>query len=133
MTSKASKCCIGGPTVKYLGREVGSGKLATASAKVEVNATVQSPATKRELRRFLGMVGFYRRFIPWFADVARLLTNLLKGGEKGRIPITWGHYCQQAFEQLKQSLLTRPILRAPNFTIPFEMYTDASGYGLLEC
>jgi hypothetical protein len=130
VTLNAKKCMIGGNKVVYLGHEVGAGKVAPRAAKVESLQKVPPPRTKKELRRFLGGVGFYRRFIPRFADLAVPLTDLLRGGGKGATPIQWSDACQHAFEALKGSLANQPVLRAPNFNEKFEMYSDASDQGI---
>ena len=130
ITLKASKCCFGGSTVQYLGHEVGCGCIAPISDKVDAIALIPPPKNKREHRRFLGVTGFYRRFVPWFADIAWPLTDLLKGGGTGKAPIAWSNECQHALDNLKQVLMTKPILHAPDFHRAFELYTDASGVGI---
>jgi hypothetical protein len=130
VTLNPRKCTIGGASVTYLGYQVGSGKVAPIAAKVEAILQMPEPCTKKELRGFLGTVGFYRRFLPRFADIAVPLTNLLQGNKKGNIEVTWTHECKSAFHELKEALAKHPILKAPNFEEPFEIYTDASEIGI---
>ena len=75
--------------MKYLSYEVGSEQLAPVKAKVEALVNFPPPATKKALRRFLGVTGFYRRFIPRFSEIAAPLTNLLRGSKKGSISLLW--------------------------------------------
>jgi hypothetical protein len=75
-------------------------------------------------------VGFYRKFIHHFADIAVPLTDLLRGGGKGAMAIGWSEACQQAYDNLKNCLADKPLLKAPNWELPFEMFTDASDLGI---
>ena len=130
LTLNAAKCMIGGATVKYLGYQVGGGRVAPLSAKIEAVAKIPLPSTKKQLRSFLGVLSFYRRFIPYFADTAAPLTDLLKGKRPADITLTWSNAASQAFEQLKAALICRPLLKAPDFEELFEIYTDASNIGI---
>lgn len=130
LTLNAKKCVFGGAKVKYLGHEVGSGEVTPIRTKVEAIAELPIPTTKTEVRSFLGSVGFYRKFIPHYSEVAAPLTDLLKGNRKGSVSKYWTPACQRAFEALKASLLNQPVLKAPNFDLPFEIYTDASELGI---
>ena len=76
------------------------------------------------VRKFLGFVGYYHKFIPRYSDVARLLTNLTRKD----IPFRWTTLCQEAFEMLKGFLLEEPVLKYPNPDRPYVLYTDASKY-----
>lgn len=84
------------------------------------------PKTIRELRRFLGIASWYRRFIDNFSKVVSPLTELLKKKQRWR----WGDDQQAAFELLKRKLTESPILACPDFTKPFVVQTDASDVGL---
>ena len=75
-----------------------------------------------ETRKFLGFVGYYRKFIPKYSDIARPLTNLTRKD----IPFEWSKACQAAFEMLKEYLLKQPILKYPKPDQPYILYTDAS-------
>ena len=76
------------------------------------------------VRRFLGFVGYYRKFIPRYSDIARPLTNLTRKD----IPFEWTDACQIAFQMLKEFLLKEPILKYPMPEQPYILYTDASKY-----
>ena len=80
------------------------------------------PTGKKGLRRFLGMVGYYRKFCKNFADVALPLTNLLKKREN----FVWNESCQKAFDKLKSMLCNYPVLQSPDFSKPFSVAVDAS-------
>lgn len=112
--------------VVYLGHEIGLGQIAPKRANVEAVTTFPAPRNKRGIRRFLGLVGYYRRFIKNFSDLANPLTNLLKKDVK----FMWDNECQQAFEKLKATLITYPLLHSPDFSLPFCLATDASDTGL---
>ena len=83
-----------------------------------------SPTTPKEVKQFLGLIGYYRKFIPKFSDVARPLTNLTKKD----IQFEWTPECQLTFQLLKDLLLTEPILKYPDPNKPYVLYTDASKY-----
>ena len=104
-----------------LGHLVSSKGLEVDKAKVEVIQDLALPKSIRELRSFLGHVGFYRRFIQDFAEVSKPLTSLLCK-EKDFIIEEEGKH---AFMQLKQSLVEVPILQSPNWDLPFEIMCDA--------
>ena len=130
LTLNAKKCCIGGSTVKYLGYQVGSGQVAPLSAKIEAIIQLPRPVTKSDVRSYLGSVGFYRRFVPYFSEIATPLTNLLKGSRKGDISLNWNDDCETAFQKLKSVIMQSPVLLAPDFSQAFEIFTDASEVGI---
>jgi hypothetical protein len=86
----------------------------------------QSPTTVHQVRSFLGLAGYYRRFIPDFSKLVKPITSLLKND----IKFNWSSKCNEAFEQLKTLLTTAPVLAQPDITKPFDVYCDASGSGL---
>ena len=112
--------------VIYLGHEIGLGRVAPKQANVQAISEFPSPSNRRGVRRFLGMVGYYRKFIKNFADIAHPLTNLLKKD----VGFLWSEECQVAFEKLKAALVTYPLLRSPDFSLPFSLATDASDTGI---
>ncbi|KAJ8031164.1 hypothetical protein HOLleu_27809 [Holothuria leucospilota] len=112
--------------VVYLGHVVGQGKVRPIKAKVEGIDKFPAPTDKRQLMRFLGMAGYYRRFCPNFSDIAAPLTKLLKKNEK----FDWTDDCQAAFELLKKALMSSPVLIAPDFEKQFKLAVDASDNGI---
>ena len=133
LTVNLVKSEFGKAEVVFLGHVIGNGKVAPIDAKVQVVDEFPAPETKRQLMRFLGMAGYYRRFCRNFAAVAAPLTNLLKK----KVEFKWTSECQDAFKKLKGSLTSAPVLLAPDFSKPFSLQVDASDDGigavLLQC
>ena len=125
LTVNLAKCEFARATVTYLGRVVGQGQVRPVGAKVQAVAQFPPPTTKKELMRFLGLVGYYRSFCRNFSTVVAPLTDLLKGKAK----FVWSYACKKAFEQVKVLLCSAPILAAPRFDTPFKLYVDASHVG----
>ena len=107
--------------------------------KIEAIANWPVPSSVKEVRKFLGFAGYYRRFIKGFAKIARPLNNLLIGqptkskrSEKSlkKMPFRWEAEHQEAFEALVNQLVNPPILAYANYDLPFTLHTDASGSGL---
>lgn len=105
--------------------------------KVSAVRDWSAPKTVRQVRSFLGFVGYYRRFIKNFSKIAKPLNQLLSGTGRprgrGSPTIEWSSECGAAFQKLKQELLQAPILAYADFTKPFVLYTDASNLGLGRC
>nr|CAN71546.1 hypothetical protein VITISV_038074 [Vitis vinifera] len=95
-------------------------------AKVELIVKLPSPTTVKGVRQFLGHVGFYRRFIKDFSKLSKPLCELLAKDAK----FIWDERCQKSFDQLKQFLTTTPIVRAPNWQLPFEVMCDANDFAI---
>jgi len=128
LTVKPSKCHFGYKQVEYVGHVVGGGNLRTMSAKTDKIAHSPVPRTKRQLRSFLGLSGYYRRFVPDYATIAAPLTDLTRGKSPNQIP--WDAAQDQAFTRLKNCLCSEPVLRLPDPERPFVLRTDASDVGL---
>ena len=112
--------------VIFLGHVVGQGQVKPIQAKVEAIQKFPVPTTKKELMRFLGMAGYYRRFCRNFSETVAPLTNLLSK----RVKFIWTDACQYAFDKIKSVLISSPVLNAPNFEKPFKLATDASDNGV---
>lgn len=125
MTLNLSKCEFAKAVVTYLGKVVGQGQVKPVNAKVESIVEFPAPSNKRELRRFLGMTGYYRGFCKNFATVVAPLTDLLSTERK----FVWDDKCESAFCSAKDLLCNAPVLSAPNFTLPFSLQVDASARG----
>lgn len=121
------KCQFVKPRLKFLGYVVGNGELEMDPEKVAAVVNYPSPTNTTELRRFLGFVGWYRKFVPSFSSVAAPLTDSLKQKNK---KFHWGKEQDVAFARLKEHLLSAPILACPHFDIPFTVECDASGVGI---
>ena len=121
---KASKCNFFKKHIQYLGHLVSGEGIEPLPEKLEAVRKMPPPTTPKEIRQFLGLVGYYRKFVPKFADIARPLTNLTKLD----VPYEWTNRCQEAFEFLKQMLLKEPILKYPDPSKPYTLFTDASKF-----
>ena len=82
------------------------------------------PKTPEEVKQFLGLIGYYRKFIPRFSDLAQPLNALTRKN----VSFEWTSVCQESFELLKSSLMTEPILTYPDPNLPYMLFTDASKY-----
>lgn len=125
LTINLAKCEFARATVVYLGNVVGQGKVCPVRAKVQAIDNFPVPSTKKELMRFLGMIGYYRKFCENFSTVVAPLTDLLKGKRK----YEWSSDCQNAFDNAKLLLSSAPVLTAPRWNRPFHLKVDASGLG----
>ena len=125
LTVNLVKTEFGKARVTFLGYLVGQGELKPIQAKVEAIAKFPVPSNKRELKRFLGVIGYYRKFCRNFSDIVSVLTNLLCKNAT----FIWSNECQVAFEKIKSMLQNSPILKAPNFEQQFKLYVDASDLG----
>ena len=121
-----AKCDFVKASVQYLGFVVGHGQVAPPRAKVEAIVDFVRPHCRRELQRFLGMIGYYRRFIRNYSTVLAPLTDLLKKDTRWQ----WTEACEAAFNAVKSLLCNHPILRAPDFDKPFILAVDASRVGV---
>jgi hypothetical protein len=125
LTINLIKSEIGQAQVVYLGYVVGQGHLRPINAKVQAIVDFPPPTSPKEVRRFLGMVGYYRKFCQNFAEVALPLTNLTSK----QTPFIWTGECQESFNSIKAMMSCNPILATPNFTKPFKIASDASDLG----
>ncbi|GFW35243.1 retrovirus-related Pol polyprotein from transposon 297 [Trichonephila clavipes] len=126
---KPSKCQFAQAYVKYLGHLVGQGLRTPGELKVQVIKYFPIPTNKTQVRAFLGLSGYYRRYIPEFSVIAAPLTDLLKGRNR-KSTVDWNSSCQNAFEELKTRLSKNPVLYSPDFTKPFIIQCDASNLGI---
>ncbi|XP_073385908.1 uncharacterized mitochondrial protein AtMg00860-like [Physcomitrium patens] len=120
------KCQFGVPSGRLLGHIVSSRGIATDPDKVTRILALPKLETVSEVRGFVGHVSYYRRFIHSFAVLCQPLTNLLKKPLLDGSSPVWTAECSVAFEALKQKLVSAPILVAPCWTKPFQVYVDAS-------
>ena len=128
LTLKVAKCQFGCKEVRYLGHVIGGGRVQPDPRKLQAIAGYPRPRTKKDVRAFLGLVGYYRRFISGFSEVAAALTDLTR--KKMPDQVQWDSQCEEAFRKLKEALLESPVLSVADPTKPFILQTDASERGL---
>eukprot|EP00731_Ephydatia_muelleri_P007839 Em0004g177a len=119
---KLTKCHFVRPRVEYLGHVISSEGLSPNPKQVAAVTNYPQPQSLTQVRQFLGLTSYYRRFIGQFAKIAAPLHNLTRKDVSWK----WNEECQQAFECLKQKLVQAPILAYPNFERDFVLETDAS-------
>lgn len=119
---KPSKCSFAKPEIDYLGHHITSEGCGPMLNKVEAIQAMGPPTTVKGVQQFLGMTGYYRNFIKNYADLTACLTDLTQKNTEFK----WTQEHQKAFETLKEAFSTTPILRSPNMSLPFKLYTDAS-------
>ena len=120
----ARKCNFLKRHVQYLGHLISGNGIEPVPEKLRDLKEMVPPTTQKDVRRFLGFTNYYRKFIPRFADIARPLTNLTRKDEE----FEWTPQCQQVFELMKEMLLKEPILKYPDSSYGYILYTDASKY-----
>lgn len=124
LTLQPEKCLFLRKEVTYLGHVITQNGVKPDPKKVD--AVRKFPRTPRNIKQFLGLAGYYRKFIPDFSTIAKPLSHLLKKDVKFR----WTESQDQAFNKLKDILCTQPLLQYPDFTKDFIVTTDASHYGI---
>jgi hypothetical protein len=124
--AKFSKCEFWLSEVKFLGHVISGDGIAVDPSKVEAVTDWQQPTTVSEIRSFLGLAGYYRKFIQDFSRIATPLTRLTKKG----VQFVWDSRCEEAFKCLKEKLTSAPVLMIPRSDQCFVVYTDASLQGL---
>lgn len=134
-----SKCSLFKWRVKYVGHVVSAEGIEPDDDKITKVKNWPTPSNSEDVRRFLGFVGYYRKFIMNFSKIARPLTSLIPtttkskktNKKKTKFPDwNWGKEQDEAFKILKERLSSPPILSYPDFDLPFEVHTDASLTGL---
>lgn len=120
------KCKFLCKEIGYLGHIISKDGVRPDPKKLEAVSKFPQPKNRRNIKQFLGLAGYYRKFIPNFAKIAKPLTNLLKIENK----FNWGLEAEAAFNQLKEKLCTQPLLQYPDFKKPSILTTDASDYAV---
>jgi hypothetical protein len=123
---KQSKCSFGQQRISYLGLVIDHNGVASDPSKIQKVANWPTPANCKDVRSFLGLAGYYRKFVKHFAIIARPLFNLLKKNT----PFLWTSDTDKAFQLLKQSLVEAPVLSLPDFNKTFVVDTDACDTGV---
>lgn len=124
MTLRPDKCQWGRGQVEYLGFLVGSGTRQPNASKTAVLLSYPAPKTKKQVRAYLGLTGYYGKHISNYAELAAPLTDLLR--KKQPDPVKWNEETEKAFSQLNTALTSNPILTAPDYSKPFSISCDAS-------
>ncbi|KAL0534284.1 hypothetical protein IC582_028573 [Cucumis melo] len=124
--AKFSKCEFWLKQVSFLGHVVSKAGVSVDPAKIEAVTGWTRPSTVSEVRSFLGLAGYYRRFVEDFSRIATPLTQLTRKGA----PFVWSKACEDSFQNLKQKLVTAPVLTVPDGSGSFVIYSDASKKGL---
>ena len=128
LKAKPSKCVIAADHCSYLGHIVGHGQIAMEEVKLEALRNFRRPLCKKDVRAFLGLAGYYRRFIPHFADLSARLSDLTKKDQPQKV--RWSEQLEMDFQRLKEQMCTRPVLHCPREEGEFILQTDASERGI---
>ena len=124
--AKFSKCEFWLTSVAFLGHIIGADVIRVDTQKIEAVKTWPRPTTPTEVRSFLGLAGYYRRFVEKFASISVPLTRLTQKAAK----FQWTDACERSFQLLKDKLTTAPVLTLPEGPDGYAIYCDASGVGL---
>ncbi|XP_035542078.1 uncharacterized protein K02A2.6-like [Juglans regia] len=123
--AKRSKCRFVVGEIEYLGHVINANGVMVDPSKIATMLEWPEPKNVKALRGFLGLTGYYRKFIKGYGTIAALLTELLKKNS-----FEWNGKAKKAFEELKQAVSQPPVLRLPDFNSPFTIECDACGTGL---
>lgn len=126
LTLKLKKCYFGYKEVTYLGYKISAECITPGLDKTSAIRDMKQPVNQHEVRRYLGLTGFFRRFVPRYAEIARPLSELLKDS----VPFKWMAEQKQAFEKLKHYITSSPALQLFNPSSYTEFHCDASQVGL---
>ena len=125
-TLRGSKCAFGKTSITHLGFQYDVDGVSPSANRIQTVLNWPVPTSPKELRSFLGLANFYRRFVHNYADIAAPLTTLTSS----KVPFTWNPQHQEAFDSLRQALTSPPILDYPSHDDQFVLTTDASDVGI---
>ena len=111
--------------IYYLGHLISADGISPLPDKLDTIKHMTTPKNMKEIKQFLGLTGYYRKFVPRFADISRPLTRLTRK----ETTFNWTPECQKSFELLKSYLCGEPILKYADTSEPYTLYMDASKYG----
>lgn len=129
LTINFEKCEFCKPSLTYLGYVIDRNGLHTDPKKVDAISRYPKPKTVTEVKRFLGLCSWYRRFVPDFSTIVAPISNLIKGRVKKQ-SVSWSEEADLSLQKIKYLLISTPILSSPDFSKPFNLQCDASDYGL---
>ena len=122
---KREKCAFFKKHIQYLGHLISEEGFKPLPEKLESIRKMPAPKNAKEVKQFLGLIGYYRKFVPRFADMSKPLTCLTRHDE----PFIWTERCEKSFNNLRVMLMQHPILKYPDPTKPYVLFTDASKIG----
>ena len=128
LKAKPTKCYMGYKSIAFLGHEISEGNIKPQEDKLKKIKEAKPPRTKKELRAFLGLAGYYRKFVPNFAEIATPLSDKTKKGQPDNVK--WDKDSDESFKTLKHILCQKPIIAMPDASKQFILRTDASDKGL---
>ncbi|BFZ05447.1 hypothetical protein BsWGS_08486 [Bradybaena similaris] len=131
LTIKPAKVDLCFTEIAFLGHNVSKGTITTDDNIISKILKLEVPTTKKQVRSLLGLMNYYAKFIPGFAEKTQLFSTLL--GKSYPAKIKWSNELNVAFENLKSLFSQRPILKIANFKLPFILQTDASGTAIAAC
>ncbi|XP_068221744.1 uncharacterized protein [Palaemon carinicauda] len=120
------KCEFGKTSITYLGHKVGLGKICPKDGNIEAIINFPIPTSKKQAMRFIGMISYFRRFVPNFSEISAPITNLFKKGRS----FVFDNDCIEAFNKLKAIMIHEPVLMLPDFSKEFNLAIDASDIGI---
>ena len=121
---KLEKCCFFKKHIQYLRHLILADGIQPLPEKLESIAKMPAPRNPKEVKQFLGLVGYYRKFVPRFSDISRVLTHLMKKD----VEFKWTPECENCFQILKECLQQAPILKYQDPQASYTLYTDTSKY-----
>ena len=128
LTVNPQKLIIGQSSIEFLGHRVTVGTMTPLPRQVSKVLDLKTPTSKKQLRSLLGLVSYYRAFIPDFSSLTKPMTDLLRKGSPEKM--NWDSVCESQFKKLQDILASEPILVLPNMDEQFIVRTDASDYGV---
>ena len=126
LTLKPTKCVFAKSEVTYLGHIISHDGIKVDPSKIQAVQSFPLPRNQHDIRSFLGLANYYRKFVKGFSKIALPLNRLLTKD----VPFKWTNDCQRAFDELKQALTTTPVLAYPDFNKPFILSSDASNMAI---
>ena len=128
LTARPTKCQIGFEELEFLGHVVSQGCIKPMEKTVQRLLEAPRPQTKKDVQSFLGLCGFYQKFIPHYNCIAGPLSDLTKKNAPDKV--AWTSTCEDAFQTLKRHMTSQPVLHLPDLNRPFVLRSDASEAGL---